>query len=61
MLIDGLGMDNMNATISMRPVRYEDGSYGVELTVTGLANEQQAEAAMQHMERLFCAEEIKEQ
>lgn len=47
-------------TISMRPVRYEDGTYGVELTVTGLASEQQAEAAMQHMQRLFCGHEIGE-
>ena len=54
-------MNNPMATISMRPVRYEDGSYGVELTVTGLSSEQQAEAAMQHMQRLFCAAEIKEQ
>ena len=48
-------------TISMRQVRYEDGSYGVELTVTGLFNEQQAEAAMAHMQRLFCGAEVKEQ
>ncbi len=54
-------MDNTMATISLRHVRYEDGSYGVEMTVTGLASEQQAEAAMQHMQRLFCADEIKEQ
>lgn len=45
-------------TISMRPVQYPDGTWGVELTVTGLTSEQQAEAAMQYMQRLFCAEEI---
>lgn len=49
-------------TISMRPVQYtDDGSWGVELTVTGLASEQQADAAMLHMQRLFCGDEIKEQ
>jgi hypothetical protein len=48
-------------TISMRPVRYEDQSWGVELIVSGLSSEQQAEAAMQHMQRLFCAGEIIEQ
>jgi len=52
---------NENAAISMRPVRYEDGSYGVELSVTGLVSEQQAEAAMLHIQRMFCAAEIKEQ
>lgn len=48
-------------TISMRPVRYEDGSYGVDVNVTGLKSEQQAELAMQHMQRLFCGQEIQEQ
>lgn len=48
-------------TFTMRPVRYEDESYGVEVIVTGLKSEQQAEAAMQHMQHLFCSEEIKEQ
>jgi hypothetical protein len=48
--------------ISMRTVQFtDDGSWGVELTVTGLVSEKQAEAAMQHMQRLFCAEEITEQ
>ena len=42
----------------MRPVQYQDGTWGVELTVTGLTSEQQAEAAMQHMQRMFCAEEV---
>ncbi len=54
-------MDNMQPTFTMRPVRYEDGSYGVEATITGLKSEQQAEAAMLHMQRLFCAEEMQEQ
>lgn len=48
-------------TITMRPVQYPDGSWGVELTVTGLESEHQAEAAMLHMERLFCAAPIQTQ
>ncbi len=48
-------------TISMKLVQCEDGSWGVELVVSGLSSEQQAEAAMIHMQRLFCAGEIKEQ
>ena len=45
-------------TFSMQPVRYDDGSWGVSVQVTGLASKQQAEAAMQHMQRLFCGAEI---
>jgi len=48
-------------TTSMRPVRYEDGSWGVELFLTGINSEQQAEAVMLHMQRMFCADEISEQ
>lgn len=48
-------------TISMRQLNLGDGSYGVELTVTGLTSEQQAAAAMLHMQRLFCGAEISEQ
>lgn len=48
-------------TITMRPVQYPDGSWGVELTVTGLVSEKQAEAAMLHMGRLFCAAPIQTQ
>lgn len=47
-------------TITMRPVSYDDGTHGVELVVTGLASEQQALAAMQHMQRMFCGGEIGE-
>lgn len=46
-------------TFSMQPVSYPDGSWGVSVQVTGLASKQQAEAAMAHMERLFCGDEIK--
>lgn len=48
-------------TISMRHVDYGDGTHGVELTVMGLATEQQAEAAILHMQQLFCGGEISEQ
>ena len=48
-------------TISMRQLHLDDGGYGVALTVTGLASEQQAEAAMLHMQRLLCGAEISEQ
>jgi len=47
-------------TISMRPVRYADGSYGVDVSVTGLESEKHTELAMQHMQRLFCGEQIAE-
>lgn len=48
-------------TISIRCVQFIEGSWGVELTVTGLTTEQQSEAAALHMERLFCAEPIQTQ
>ena len=47
-------------TFSMQPVKYEDGSWGVSVQVTGLVSEQQAEAAMQHMQKMFCGAEINE-
>lgn len=45
---------------SMQSVKYEDGSWGVSVQVTGLTSEQQAEAAMQHMQKLFCGASISE-
>lgn len=48
-------------TITMHPVKFEDGSFGVELIVTGLADEQQAETAMLHMQQVLCGQEIKVQ
>ena len=48
-------------TFTLRTVCYDDASYGVELTITGLASEQQAKAAVVHMERLFCGQEMIEQ
>ena len=47
-------------TFSMQPVKYEDGSWGVSVQLTGLVSEQQAEAAMQHMQNLFCGAQINE-
>jgi hypothetical protein len=51
---------NTQVTISMRHVQYPDKSWGVELNVTGLNSAQQAELAMQHMQRMFCSVEIVE-
>lgn len=47
-------------TFSMQPVRFEDGTWGVAVQVTGLISEQQAQAAMRHMQTLFCGAEIEE-
>ena len=35
-----------------------DGTFSATLTVSGLVTEQQAQAAVAHMQRLFCAEEM---
>ena len=48
-------------TITMRVVQYLDGTWGVQLELTGLASEKQAQAGMHHMERMLCAGEIKTQ
>ncbi len=45
-------------TMSMRWIENGDGSFAVEVLVTGLSSQPQAEAAMAHMQRLFCAGEI---
>lgn len=45
-------------TISMRTIKHAEGSYTVELIVSGLRNEQQAEAAMTHLQRALCGSEI---
>lgn len=44
--------------ITMRQVKYDDGSYGVELKVVGLTSEQEATAAMTYMQSRLCGAEI---
>lgn len=46
-------------TISMQVVKLEDGTFGVSLIVAGLSSQAQAEAAMAHMERQLCGQEIR--
>ena len=36
----------------------EDGTYRAVMTVSGLATEQQASAALDHMQKLFCGEQM---
>lgn len=45
-------------TFSMMPIQLENGSWGVSVQISGLESEQQAQAAMQHMQDLFCSSEI---
>lgn len=45
-------------TISMRSVKNSDNSFQVEMVITGLLNEQQADAALAHLERVLCASEV---
>lgn len=47
-------------TFSMRSVVYSDGSYGVELILSGLTSERQAEEAISLMQEAFCGQEIGE-
>ncbi|OHV93728.1 hypothetical protein AKG95_28665 (plasmid) [Janthinobacterium lividum] len=45
-------------TLSMRWVRHAEGEYAVELTLSGLTSEQQAEAAIAHMQKMLCGPEF---
>lgn len=47
------------ATTTLRTEQMPDGSWCAHMLVTGLPNERAADAAMEHMQRLFCGEEIK--
>jgi hypothetical protein len=46
-------------TTTLRTERMPDGSWVAHMLVTGLPNEQTADAAVAHMQRLFCGEEIR--
>lgn len=49
----------MNApTISIGVDREADGTFTAKMLVTGLPSFAQAQAAADHMQRLFCGEEI---
>ncbi len=51
----GLG----RVTTTLRTERAPDGSWFAHMLVTGLADERTANAAVAHMQRLFCGDEIK--
>ena len=53
-----VSVSDTRPTFSMQPVCYKDGSWGVSVMVTWLASQQQAEAAMLHMQELFCGPAI---
>jgi hypothetical protein len=44
-------------TISMRTFEYGDGEFGVQVWVTGLLTQLQADKAMEYMQSLLCANE----
>lgn len=45
-------------TISIGVFKEEDGTFTTQLSATGLTSYTQAWAAAEHMQRLFCGEEI---
>jgi len=49
---------DIRPTISLSKVQHDDGSFGVELIVSGLTSEAQANAAMDHLERTLCGPEF---
>ena len=44
----------LDPVISLMWDKAEDGTYFARMLVSGLKSEQQAQAAMDHMQRLFC-------
>lgn len=46
-------------TITLRTVKLPDGSWSAQMIVTSLPSEEVADAAVAHMQRLFCGAEIK--
>lgn len=46
-------------TTTLRTERMPDGSWVAHMMVTGLPTESTADAAVAHMQRLFCGEEIR--
>ena len=50
-------MSNDSMVISIRTFEDGDGEFGVQLNVTGLKTQTQADKAMQYMQDLLCGEE----
>lgn len=48
-----------SVTVTMGRQQMPDGSWTATMMVSGLTDERMADAAMAHMERLFCGAEIK--
>lgn len=55
-----IDLDALEPTISIGIDQCVDGSFVAALIVSGLKSEQQANAVANHMQRLFCGDEIKE-
>ena len=45
-------------SISMRPVDYGNGTWGVEVTIAGLNSAEEAETAMLFVQSMLCGAEI---
>lgn len=58
MKMEDVPAQEARSTITMRWLKHGDGSFGVELLVNGLTSEAQAEAAMAHLQRTLCGQEI---
>lgn len=49
--------DNLEPIVTLVWNKSDDGTYKAVMTVCGLQTEKQAQAAIAHMQRLFCAHE----
>lgn len=52
-----MSIDALEPVVTLKWDAEEDGTYTAQMTVSGLRCEQQAVAAVAHMQRLFCGNE----
>ena len=50
--------DQLEPVVSLVHNKMDDGTYTATMTVSGLPSEQVAIAALDHMQRLFCGQEM---
>ena len=50
--------DQLEPVISLVFNKMDDGTYAATMTLSGLPTEQVAPAALNHMQRLFCGQEL---
>ena len=50
--------DHLEPVVSLVFNKMDDGTYTATMTLSGLPSEQVAQAALDHMQQLFCGQEM---